>query len=271
MSTSAAEDPLFHSPVIGSGPARLIGVHGWMAGSELFAPLQLDAAHWTACFMDCRGYGARRVVAGEMTIEEIASDVLMLADHLGWDTFHVLGHSMAGMAAQRLMVDAPERLLSAVLLSPVPAGGARVDDARRTLLVTALADPDVRLDLIDVNTGRRRERTWLEQLRDLSLDSTVPAAMAQYLAAWTGPGFADRLRGAACPTTVIGGRLDPGATEATLRETFGDLLADVEFVMLEEVGHYAMREEPGALAAALDHHLSRVAARRAVSSLLVED
>ncbi len=260
MADSSPRDPLLTTPILGTGPEKLIAIHGWMGASDLFAPLHehIDGRRWSVCFMDCRGYGARRSVPGEMSIEEIASDALGLADHLGWGRFHLLGHSMAAMAAQRLMIDAPDRLASVVLLAPVPAGGARIDAARRERLLAATTDPAVRLELIDANSGSVREREWLERLRDLSLAGTAPEAMTRYLDSWTGPGFAAELRGNARPATVIIGSLDPGTPEGRAREVYGDLLASVRFEVLDGLGHYAMREDPRALAAALGRHLDRL-------------
>ncbi|HET8984980.1 MAG TPA: alpha/beta hydrolase [Trueperaceae bacterium] len=253
-------DPLFSARVHGGGPTRVIAVHGWMAASDLFEPLieHLDVDKLSVCFPDCRGYGMRRAVHGAMTIEEIASDVLALADSLGWSRFHVLGHSMAGMAAQRLMVDAPGRLQSAVLLAPVPATGARVDDVRRRSLLAAITDPSARLALIDDNTGGARDREWLDRVRHLSLAGTEPGAMERYLASWSGPGFARELEGNVVPASVVIGRLDPGTPEAEVRVTFRRLLANVRFDVLDGVGHYAMQEEPAMLVGAMTRHFEHV-------------
>ena len=49
----------------------------------------------------------------------MASDVLTLADNLGWKRFHIVGHSMSGMLAQRVVLDGQERIISAVLNTPV--------------------------------------------------------------------------------------------------------------------------------------------------------
>lgn len=252
-------DPLFSSKTVGYGPQKIIAIHGWMGDHHLFDPLHplIDEEKWTVCFPDCRGYGERRSVEGDMTVEEIAADTFALADHLGWTQFHVLGHSMAGMAAQRLMVDAPDRLLSAMLLAPVPATGARIDDARRELLLKALSDPATRLQLIDVNTGKVRDQSWLEELRDLSLSGTNPEAMARYMSSWTGQGFADVLQGNTCPATVIIGRLDPGSPEERVREVYGELLGNAQVDVLEGTGHYAMQEAPGLLLETIKGHLER--------------
>jgi pimeloyl-ACP methyl ester carboxylesterase len=257
-------DPLPCTRPHGTGPTKVIAVHGWLAASDLFDPLidHLDKDQWCVCFPDCRGYGKRTGVAGTMTIEEIAADVLALADSLGWSRFHVLGHSMAGMAAQRLMVDAPERLDSAFLLAPVPATGARVDEARRRLLRSAIIEPAARLELIDVNTGGLRDRDWVERLWELSMTGTDARAMEGYLASWSGPGFESDLVGQQCPTSVVIGSLDPGTPEDGVREIYRRLLSTVRFDVLAGVGHYAMQEAPEALVSAMERHFAYVREQR---------
>ena len=57
--------------------------------------------------MDYRGYGGMRDAPGSFTIDEIAADALALADHLGFARFSLVGHSMGGMAVQRVLSMAP--------------------------------------------------------------------------------------------------------------------------------------------------------------------
>jgi pimeloyl-ACP methyl ester carboxylesterase len=79
-------------------------------------------------FMNYRGYGERIDVTGDYTVEEIARDALTLADELGVDKFSVVGHSMGGSAAQRVLSLAPDRVTKMVGISPVPASGVPFDD-----------------------------------------------------------------------------------------------------------------------------------------------
>jgi pimeloyl-ACP methyl ester carboxylesterase len=253
-------DPLFSTRLVGEGPEKIIAVHGWMGDHRLYDPLAdfIDGARLTFAFPDCRGYGTRADVAGAMTVEEIAADVRALAADLGWDRYHVLGHSMAGMAAQRLLLDAPE-VASAMLLAPVPASGARIDDERRALLTAALTDPDQRLALIDANTGGVRSREWLRALRDLSVSGTRPEPMRAYMASWTGQGFAaDLVDRVLAPVSVLIGALDPGSPEARVRDVYATLLPHARINVLHDTGHYAMREEPKQLVEAIERHLAAV-------------
>ena len=59
--------------------------------------------------MDYRGYGGMRDAPGDYTIDEIATDALALADKLGFASFSLIGHSMGGMAIERIAALAPER------------------------------------------------------------------------------------------------------------------------------------------------------------------
>lgn len=74
-------------------------------------------------FMNYRGYGSMRDVRGAYTIDEIATDALALADELGFQTFSMIGHSMGGMAMERIATFAPERVRAMVAVAPVPCGG----------------------------------------------------------------------------------------------------------------------------------------------------
>ena len=116
---------------IGNGPTKVVIVHGWFWDHRVFTPLfdALDTVSHTYAFVDIRGYGNSRQVAGEFTIGEVAADAMALADQLGWHEFHVVGHSMGGKAAQKVAMDAPARVQSVVALTPVPASALPFDDA----------------------------------------------------------------------------------------------------------------------------------------------
>lgn len=244
--------------VVGHGGERLIAVHGWLGDHRLYEPFldSIDPDRVTCAFLDCRGYGGRLEESGPCTIDGIAADVLSLAGQLGWEAFGVIGHSMGAMAAQRLMVDAPERIRSAILVAPVPASGARVDSGRRALLLRAIADPAARRELIDINTGRRRDNRWLDQLLELSLLSTGRRALEEYMAAWTETDFAAEVAGSEVPVLAICGELDPASPAQRMRETILVWCRHASLVVMEGAGHYPMREDPAGLWRVISHHLS---------------
>jgi len=234
---------------VGTGPIGVIVAHGWIADHSLFDPFipLIDGRRFTFAFPDCRGYGGRRAEAGPRTIAGVAQDILATADALGWPRFHVIGHSMGGMAAQRLMIDAPARLVSTVLLAPVPATGARIDAARREMLQRAIADPVARRALIDANSGRKQSAAWVDHVLQLSLRTTCADALTDYLTAWSGTDFSREVRPAATPVHVVVGALDPGAPPDRMAETILSWHPHATLHELAGVGHYPMQECPADL------------------------
>ncbi|MCA9928476.1 MAG: alpha/beta hydrolase, partial [Anaerolineales bacterium] len=60
-----------------------------------------------------------------------ADDVVELLDHLGIEKAHIVGNSLGGSVVWQLLVDAPERFLSATLVdpgSPYGFGGTKDED-----------------------------------------------------------------------------------------------------------------------------------------------
>ncbi len=98
----------------------LLLLHGFTGAKEDFADF-LDVfadRGWHVVAPDLRGHGGSEapVEEEEYSLEEMAADVLALADTFGWETFDLLGHSMGGMVAQVLALQAPGRLRSLVLM-----------------------------------------------------------------------------------------------------------------------------------------------------------
>ncbi len=119
---------------LGGGEHNVLMLHGWFGDETSFAPMQdaLSLGEFTYAVMAYRGYGASRQQRGDYSIAEIAAAALDLADALEWDTFSLVGHSMGGMAAQRVLADAPQRVRKIVAITPVPASGvAELDRPHR--------------------------------------------------------------------------------------------------------------------------------------------
>ena len=62
----------------------------------------------------------------------MAGDAVALADHLGWDRFHVAGVSMGGMISQEIAFAAPHRVAT-LNLGVTHAGGFRALPPVRTV------------------------------------------------------------------------------------------------------------------------------------------
>ncbi|POM15495.1 Tropinesterase [Burkholderia cepacia] len=124
---------------VGDGPHPVLVLPGWFGDAHAFEPVEawLSRERFSYVFMDYRGYGRMRDTAGDYTIDEIAADALALADALEFPTFSVVGHSMGAMAAEKIAVIAPDRVLALVPVTPVPCGGLPFDAEKRALFERA--------------------------------------------------------------------------------------------------------------------------------------
>ena len=208
--------------------------------------------------MDYRGYGARRGSGGPYTIAQIAKDALALADHLGWQRFSLIGHSMGGSAIQHVLADAPDRVQALVGITPVPAGGVPLDEAGAAFFGAAANDAGTRRAIIDLTTGNRLTGTWLDAMVKTSLAHSDVDAFAAYLAAWTQTAFVERIQGKTLPVLVIPGEHDPALGVETCKATWLQHYPNARMEVMANAGHYPMDETPVALATAIEKFLREV-------------
>lgn len=253
-----------HFHRLGHGPHPVLVLHGWFGDAHSFEPIEpwLSVETYSYVFMNYRGYGGRQNVPGAYTIDEIAADALALADQLGFSTFSLIGHSMGGMAAERIASMAPDRVRGLVAVAPVPAGGVRYDAATRRLLEGAAGQGDLRKTIIDRSTGGRLPARWVQWKAAQSMVCSTREAFAAYFRAWADTDFSDDITGATAVKVLVGEH-DPTFNAALMARTYLRRypLAGVE--VLQNAGHYPMNETPLALAAAIEHFLGSLAAQAA--------
>jgi 3-oxoadipate enol-lactonase len=111
----------------GSGPTLLL-VHGFGGVKEDFADHAdaLAQRHHVVTF-DHRGHGESDAPteASSYTLDRLALDTVAVADAVGANQFRLLGHSMGGMVARRVVLAHPQRVEALVLMdtSPGPVPG----------------------------------------------------------------------------------------------------------------------------------------------------
>jgi pimeloyl-ACP methyl ester carboxylesterase len=245
--------------VVGTGPSAVLVLHGWFGDSHAFAAMEpaLTRSEFTYAFMDYRGYGGMRDVHGAYTMDEIAGDALALADHLGFAQFSLVGHSMGGMAVQRVLAMAPERVSKLVAVSPVPASGVAFDADGWALFSGAADNPHSRFTIIDYTTGNRLSPAWITSVVDYSLAHASRDAIDRYLTAWAGTDFSAAVRDMPLPVKVIVGEHDPALSAAVMQATFLATYPACEIEVMANAGHYPMYETPVALATSIEAFLRR--------------
>lgn len=264
--SEGAKAPLLGHRIHGDGLTKVIVLHDWMGDQQNYDAVRhlFDASKFTFAFADVRGYGLSRGFAGDYTAEEIASDVLRLADHLSWERFDVIGHSMTGMAVQRLAIDdwrtGSRRIRRVIAVTPVAADGYPADESTRRFLWDLIGQRELSHQGFFVLTGQRLHDSFLEQKVDRHFATSSITALRGYYRMWLDSNFAADAMAAAIPTRmlVIGGRQDlPGFQEAHLRATFGAWYPRAEFRFIEDAGHYPMQETPVLFASLIEEFLTR--------------
>ncbi|MFJ3056997.1 alpha/beta fold hydrolase [Herbaspirillum sp. NPDC087042] len=242
---------------VGHGPHVVLVLHGWFGDARAFEPIEpwLDQQAFSYVFMDYRGYGGMQDSPGAYTIDEIASDALTLADALGVDAFSLVGHSMGGMAIERIAIRAPDRVRSLVAIAPVPCGGMSYDAATWRLLADAAVHVENRHTIIDRSTGGRLPASWVAWKAAYSATHSTREAFAAYLQAWAKTDFSDEISGGH-PLKVLVGEHDPSFHADLMARTYLRRypLATVE--ILANAGHYPMNETPLALVSAMEGFLA---------------
>ncbi len=102
-------------------------LHGFPESGHCWRFVQpaLAEAGYRSVAPDLRGYspGARPVDVAEYTMDHLVGDVLDLADELGWDRFHLVGHDWGGAVAWQVAGRHPDRIRTLTAVS-TPHPGA---------------------------------------------------------------------------------------------------------------------------------------------------
>ncbi len=110
--------------VAGSGAPVLmiqgVGVHGggWLP------QVQGLSDSFRCLTFDNRGIGASRLFTGDLTVPRMAEDARAVLDAVGWESAHVVGHSLGGLVAVALALEHRARVRSLSLLCTFADGKA---------------------------------------------------------------------------------------------------------------------------------------------------
>ena len=256
--------------VVEAGPADgpvVVLLHGfpefWFGWRELIGPLA-DAG-WRVIAPDQRGYNLSGKPKGVRAyrLDELARDVLALADACGAQRFSLVGHDWGASVAWWVATKYPERLERlAILNAPHPAIWRRSmteDPAQRkkSRYVQMLRIPLLPELLVRAGDYRGLADALASSIRPQAFDAE---AMAAYRAAWKQPGaltatlnwyralFLQDLPVPAAgslptPTLVIWGDQDAFA-EPGLAEASAALCADARVLHLADATHWVAHDRP---------------------------
>jgi pimeloyl-ACP methyl ester carboxylesterase len=245
----------------------LLLVHGFGGAKEDFADHveALARDHHVVAF-DLRGHGESGAPdqPSAYSLDRLGADVLAVADALDVDSFRLLGHSMGGMVARRVVLARPDRLDALVLMdtSAGPPPGIDPDLVRfgaEVAMRDGMAVLRILLDEIDPLGSAAHQRVVAERpgFREFGDHkwSTLSPVMWSTLAVeiTVQPDQLAELGGVVCPTLVLVGEQDRTFLEPSF--LLADAVPDARLVVIPDAGHSPQFENPPVWFAALDGFL----------------
>ncbi len=244
----------------GNGDKKVIVLHSWMGDYESWNPTipYLDLDKHTYAFMDVRGYGKSKDIKGKFTSDEIANDILNLADSLKWGRFYLVGHSMTGMAVQKAaLLDTKNRIIKIVAVTPVSSAGMPVDEQTMGFFKSIVQNNEMAKVGFGAFTSNRLTDKWASLSAQRHLKVTDADAQMAYIKMWTGEDFSDKVSTIETPFLVIAGQYDhPGFVLNAQKEAFKNFKS-VTFLEAENSGHFPMQETPIFLATSIEKYFSK--------------
>jgi pimeloyl-ACP methyl ester carboxylesterase len=186
-------------------------------------------------------------------LPELAADVLALADALGADRCHLVGHDWGGIVGWYLAALHPERWASLTVLStphPRAYAAAMLRSAQGARSTYALAfQLPVLPETFLTAAGGRALRSSLERsgldgptaaryAADIGTPDAMRAALHWYRAAFRHPADARAVGAIQVPTTYVWSTRDVALGRTAAEMTARHVDADYQFVVLDGVSHW---------------------------------
>jgi pimeloyl-ACP methyl ester carboxylesterase len=260
----------------GSGGRPLLLVHGFTGAKEDFTDWldPLAELGWHAVAIDNRGHGASEKPTDktEYSLDLLAADALALADDRWGPGSHfvLLGHSMGGMVAQVIALQAGERVDGLVLMDTGHGRLSFVDREQAMKVVSIVEDRGID-GLADLMKDREAplsspaherllaEREGYAEFGDRKLRSTASAAYAGMLTAMVdATDRLDGLRTLSIPTLVLVGEQDAPLLRQS--RNMAEAIPGAELAVLPDAGHSPQFENTDAWWKALTDFLESLPA-----------
>ena len=165
---------------------------------------------------DTRGHGKSSVTPGPYSIEQLAKDVLALADSQQFECFHFCGLSMGGQIGMWLAANAPQRLNKLVLCSTAAKiGTPEMWDARiATVLKGGMKNvAAAAIERWFTAAFRAKNPSIVEKIHKI-LEATNPEGYAACCAAVRDFDIREQLSRIRTPILVVSGTYDAATTPA---------------------------------------------------------
>jgi pimeloyl-ACP methyl ester carboxylesterase len=244
---------------IGSGKEKVLVMHHWMGDSTSYDFMipYLNINDYTYVFVDLRGYGRSKEMKGAYSVEEASKDAIKLIDSLGWNKFHLIGHSMSGMIVQKIALDNRSRVKSVVAITPVPACGSSGPKEMMDFFESAaLNNDEAAMECVNTLTSNRYTKAFAKKMVLDNRQWSTSEARLGYMKMFFYTDFSEAVKGLETPILVLIGEHDFDGSEAFMRNTFLEWYPNAHLECCKASGHYPMIETPIALVATIEKFLS---------------
>ena len=210
---------------------------------------------------DHRGHGGSDIPAGPYTMDQLVDDAARVVSDWGKGPVLFVGLSMGGMVGQGLGIRHPQLVRGLVLANTTAQYPAAAQPAWQQRIQTVLAS--CMAPVVDVVIERwlapatRSTQPALEEAVRAALLRCDPKGYAGCCAAVAAVDWLDRLHEIQCPTRVIAGSLDVGATPA-MGQAIAERIARADFEVLDGAAHLSVAEQPDAFAALVKGFIARL-------------
>lgn len=253
----------FRARVAGGSGEPVILLHGFPETSHMYLPMlaRLEAEGYRAVAPNQRGYspGARPEGKENYTYGHIAGDVIAIADTLGFDRFHLVGHDWGAGAGWAAIDLYPERITSWTALSVphVAAFGRAIrdnpDQQQRSTYINLFVQEGVAESALSGNDFETLKGVWSasppEQVEEYLDLFRQPGALTAALNWYRGsrgidPDDAEVAFGpVSTPTLLIWGNQDGAIGRVGVENAAALMTGPYKFVELD-AGHWLIQEAP---------------------------
>ena len=208
--------------------------------------------------LDLRGHGGTALgdIKEEMTLGDLAQDILGLWDALGIKRSHYVGKSLGGVIAYELALEHPERLLSVTFVATqgqMPDGSLKrmrgyVEDFRNSKRKMGLAAERLLSRYLPEDYAAREPKKFAQLERSITALSVE--SYAYTTEALNRMRYDERLEEIIVPTMVIAGEID-APTPPERMEVYRDRIEGAKWAVIPDAAHLPNFEKPDAFNKAL--------------------
>lgn len=251
-----------HFETHGSEGEPLVFVHGYTGDISDWRHqiVEFSRTH-RVLVLDNRGHGRSHAPRerGSYTVLQMAADLEAVIAEVGFERYHLVGHSMGGAISQEVALKSPGRLLSLTLEDT----GHTFDMGRNPAVMQILEKryqiaEEQGMEVVANLPGLPPPPHMPESRRAEEKARLSRMSVDGFIGAWRGltswRGSAERIQNVTAPTLVICGELDGALIKPS--EYLASLIPNARLEMIPEAGHSPQFERPEIFNALLRRHLA---------------